>query len=164
MRGLLPELSMANAARGATGRYPHPLHHPRHPTCHLPPAAAEIWSWRRDLNPRPPDYKSGALPAELRQPDSSRNPGRREPPDRALTANGARQNARAQLSLYHIQPRRRRHAWAAGHGDARMDRGVRPAEGVGLRACARATGTAPIACDLSHTGVDGCRPRVNGRR
>jgi hypothetical protein len=26
------------------------------------------WSWRRDLNPRPPDYKSGALPAELRQP------------------------------------------------------------------------------------------------
>src|ERR1700679_3187742 len=27
-----------------------------------------IWSWRRDLNPRPPDYKSGALPAELRQP------------------------------------------------------------------------------------------------
>ena len=31
-------------------------------------AAPEIWSWRRDLNPRPPDYKSGALPAELRQP------------------------------------------------------------------------------------------------
>src|SRR5215472_5432858 len=28
------------------------------------------WSWRRDSNPRPPDYKSGALPAELRQPDS----------------------------------------------------------------------------------------------
>jgi hypothetical protein len=27
-----------------------------------------FWSWRRDLNPRPPDYKSGALPAELRQP------------------------------------------------------------------------------------------------
>ncbi len=25
------------------------------------------WSWRRDSNPRPPDYKSGALPAELRQ-------------------------------------------------------------------------------------------------
>ena len=30
--------------------------------------AAEFWSWRRDSNPRPPDYKSGALPAELRQP------------------------------------------------------------------------------------------------
>src|SRR6476661_9539563 len=26
-----------------------------------------IWSWRRDLNPRPSDYKSDALPAELRQ-------------------------------------------------------------------------------------------------
>src|SRR5450432_3992805 len=26
-----------------------------------------VWSWRRDLNPRPPDYKSGALPTELRQ-------------------------------------------------------------------------------------------------
>ena len=25
------------------------------------------WSWRRDLNPRPSDYKSDALPAELRQ-------------------------------------------------------------------------------------------------
>jgi len=22
----------------------------------------EIWSWRRDLNPRPADYKSAALP------------------------------------------------------------------------------------------------------
>ena len=31
-----------------------------------------IWSWRRDLNPRPPDYKSGALPAELRQPKTAR--------------------------------------------------------------------------------------------
>jgi hypothetical protein len=27
-----------------------------------------MWSWRRDLNPRPSDYKSDALPAELRQP------------------------------------------------------------------------------------------------
>jgi hypothetical protein len=26
-----------------------------------------VWSWRRDLNPRPSDYKSDALPAELRQ-------------------------------------------------------------------------------------------------
>jgi hypothetical protein len=26
-----------------------------------------IASWRRDLNPRPADYKSAALPAELRQ-------------------------------------------------------------------------------------------------
>ena len=31
-------------------------------------AASGNWSWRRDLNPRPSDYKSDALPAELRQP------------------------------------------------------------------------------------------------
>jgi hypothetical protein len=31
------------------------------------------WSWRRDLNPRPSDYKSDALPAELRQPISTGN-------------------------------------------------------------------------------------------
>ena len=31
------------------------------------------WSWRRDLNPRPSDYKSDALPAELRQPEPTRN-------------------------------------------------------------------------------------------
>ena len=30
--------------------------------------ATKLWSWRRDLNPRPSDYKSDALPAELRQP------------------------------------------------------------------------------------------------
>ena len=33
------------------------------PECHF-----YEWSWRRDLNPRPSDYKSDALPAELRQP------------------------------------------------------------------------------------------------
>ena len=32
------------------------------------PLNPEEWSWRRDLNPRPSDYKSDALPAELRQP------------------------------------------------------------------------------------------------
>src|SRR5438034_6207661 len=32
------------------------------------PPARLNWSWRRDLNPRPSDYKSDALPAELRQP------------------------------------------------------------------------------------------------
>src|SRR5262249_55905327 len=30
------------------------------------------WSWRRELNPRPSDYKSDALPAELRQHHSNR--------------------------------------------------------------------------------------------
>ena len=28
-------------------------------------------SWRRDLNPRPSDYKSDALPTELRQPSGA---------------------------------------------------------------------------------------------
>ena len=27
------------------------------------------WSWREESNPRPADYKSAALPTELRQPD-----------------------------------------------------------------------------------------------
>src|SRR6516225_4772624 len=31
------------------------------------------WSWRRDLNPRPADYKSAALPTELRQPKQKMN-------------------------------------------------------------------------------------------
>jgi hypothetical protein len=35
-----------------------------HRGCHL------NWSWRRDSNPRPSDYKSDALPAELRQPQT----------------------------------------------------------------------------------------------
>ena len=35
--------------------------------CLLSFSANVLWSWRRDLNPRPPDYKSGALPTELRQ-------------------------------------------------------------------------------------------------
>jgi hypothetical protein len=30
------------------------------------------WSWRRELNPRPSDYKSDALPAELRQHRANR--------------------------------------------------------------------------------------------
>ena len=48
---------MANAARGNNWQVL--------PTSFSSTAAPEIWSWRRDLNPRPPDYKSGALPAEL---------------------------------------------------------------------------------------------------
>ncbi len=40
----------------------------------LPPSlpADFWWSWRRELNPRPSDYKSDALPAELRQRRSNR--------------------------------------------------------------------------------------------
>ena len=36
------------------------------------PCRTQRWSWRRELNPRPSDYKSDALPAELRQPRSNR--------------------------------------------------------------------------------------------
>ena len=32
-----------------------------------PSSVFDRWSWRWDLNPQPPDYKSGALPIELRQ-------------------------------------------------------------------------------------------------
>src|SRR5712672_854790 len=38
--------------------------------CNRGPTRA-TWSWRRDLNPRPSDYKSDALPTELRQPARS---------------------------------------------------------------------------------------------
>ena len=34
----------------------------------ISPNEPNRWSWRRDLNPRPSDYKSDALPTELRQP------------------------------------------------------------------------------------------------
>ena len=36
-------------------------------------SARSSWSWRRDSNPRPSDYKSDALPAELRQPRKPHN-------------------------------------------------------------------------------------------
>ena len=39
-------------------------------------SASFLWSWRRDLNPRPSDYKSDALPAELRQLIPTRKPSR----------------------------------------------------------------------------------------
>ncbi len=38
----------------------------------LTPLPKKWWSWRRELNPRPSDYKSDALPAELRQHCSNR--------------------------------------------------------------------------------------------
>src|SRR3984957_20453674 len=39
----------------------------------------KLWSWRRDLNPRPSDYKSDALPAELRQPEQPCFPPKERP-------------------------------------------------------------------------------------
>ena len=32
----------------------------------------QTWSWRWDSNPQPADYKSAALPIELRQPEGDR--------------------------------------------------------------------------------------------
>ncbi len=59
-RTIKPKLLLADTARrGRTSRYNQTS---------LLCFAENFWSWRRDLNPRPPDYKSGALPAELRQP------------------------------------------------------------------------------------------------
>src|SRR5215813_2203983 len=59
-------------------------HQPVHFLCEdslrLTPPAKPWWSWRRELNPRPSDYKSDALPAELRQrlkPGKNSRPGTR---------------------------------------------------------------------------------------
>ena len=53
------------------------------------------WSWRRELNPRPSDYKSDALPAELRQRRSNRvriaeRACKLQGGDRKLSTSGAR--------------------------------------------------------------------------
>ncbi len=49
---------LQSAPFGHSGTYPH-----------LMPFPLKLkWSWRRDLNPQPADYKSAALPIELRQP------------------------------------------------------------------------------------------------
>src|SRR4029450_6660367 len=42
---------------GLTGSLP-----PRRVASRLPGASTAAWSWRRELNPRPADYKSAALP------------------------------------------------------------------------------------------------------
>ncbi len=48
----------------------------------LPIKPIKCWSWRRDLNPRPSDYKSDALPTELRQQSETTGPrGRIYPSD-----------------------------------------------------------------------------------
>ena len=46
---------------------PHDPRPPLVPRRQAEPRPPRVWSWRRDLNPRPADYKSAALPAELRQ-------------------------------------------------------------------------------------------------
>ena len=49
---------LQSAPFGHSGTYPHSLS----------PTPVREWSWRCDLNPQPADYKSAALPIELRQP------------------------------------------------------------------------------------------------
>ena len=56
-----------------------------HGGCNMPPACCQVppfesgdsfyktWSWWTDSNPRPADYKSAALPAELHQHTTSRD-------------------------------------------------------------------------------------------
>ena len=63
-------------------------------TCALVAARLGIsgWSWRRDLNPRPSDYKSDALPAELRQP-AFYQPTQAPAQNRHQTANNAANDA-----------------------------------------------------------------------
>lgn len=54
-----------------------------------------VWSWRTDLNPRPADYKSAALPTELHQHNGNTDW------DRASTIR------REKPALYHIRPQHR---------------------------------------------------------
>src|SRR3990172_1468832 len=63
-------LSLLTVGRG--GFEPPKLYSDRFTVCSLWPLGylpnyLNKWSWRRDLNPRPADYKSAALPTELRQ-------------------------------------------------------------------------------------------------
>ena len=43
------------AISGVTGRHERQLHH-----------GSNVWCRRKDLNPQPPDYKSGALPVKAK--------------------------------------------------------------------------------------------------
>ncbi len=58
---------------------------------------AITWSWRRDSNPRPSDYKSDALPAELRQPKS---PAAQGTQTRKVTTTARNLQAECQLVTY----------------------------------------------------------------
>ena len=61
--------SCANAERARVRRHQPLIFTARNPPASLPENSRPLkLSWRRDLNPRPSDYKSDALPTELRQP------------------------------------------------------------------------------------------------
>jgi hypothetical protein len=59
-----------------------------------------FWSWRRDSNPRPSDYKSDALPTELRQ----QHWGKRAPPRKLIP----RIPSRCPGQLYKVAQRKER--------------------------------------------------------
>jgi hypothetical protein len=76
VRSFLENRYCPGAVRENTKRTRVQRHQPFHvimPGFAPPHSPDEIWwSWRRELNPRPSDYKSDALPAELRQRCSNR--------------------------------------------------------------------------------------------
>src|SRR5216683_5972213 len=59
--------SRAKTQKGLVSKDTSPFVFPVRIRSALAPLKNSWWSWRRELNPRPSDYKSDALPAELRQ-------------------------------------------------------------------------------------------------
>jgi hypothetical protein len=66
------QASCAKTQKGLVSRDTSPFNFPVRIRSALAPLQYSWWSWRRELNPRPSDYKSDALPAELRQRRSNR--------------------------------------------------------------------------------------------
>ena len=66
------------------------------------------WSWRRDLNPRPSDYKSDALPAELRQPRARFGANAQKAGLKLSRQPGT--NVKGSTTATHVQANRQKHA------------------------------------------------------
>jgi hypothetical protein len=64
-------ISQAKTQKGLVSKDTSPFGFPAR-ICSASLPCQSWWSWRRELNPRPSDYKSDALPAELRQRRSNR--------------------------------------------------------------------------------------------
>jgi hypothetical protein len=71
----------------------------------------KCWSWRRDLNPRPSDYKSDALPTELRQQSETTGPRGRIYPSDPFQMSGT---IAVHLSYHNSHSRNRRPVQASG--------------------------------------------------
>src|SRR5436305_15209279 len=63
---LPPDFGGERRIRTSVGQCPADLQSAAFNRSAISPSSAE-WSWRRDSNPRPADYKSAALPTELCQ-------------------------------------------------------------------------------------------------